>query len=89
MCPTHSRTPAPRGYLAGPRVVGYTLAHAALSSATTSPSCWSVLVDVRLRRGNFTGRGVVMGDEVVTMRKCGVIDALRFLKSLCFCYLGY
>lgn len=89
MRPSHSRTPAPRGYLTGPRVFGYTLTHAAVSSATTPPSRWSVLVDVRQKRGNFTGRGVVMGNEVVSMRTCGVTHVLSFLYSLCFCYLGY
>jgi hypothetical protein len=89
MRPSHSRTPAPRGYLAGPLVFGYTLTHAAVSSATTPPSRWSVLVDVWLKCGNFTGRGVVMGDEVVPMRTCGVVHALSFLYSLYFGYLGY
>lgn len=87
MRPSHSRTPAPLGYLAGPRVFGYTMTHAAVSSATTPPSRWSVLVDVWLRCGKFTGRGVVMGDEVVFMRTRTFITA--FTRFVVFMWLVF
>lgn len=74
----HSRSPAPRGHTAELRLscthwptplwVGLT-SHSAL----TLPSRWSVWVDVSVRCGNFTERGVVMGNQVAIMRTRGEV----------------